>query len=110
MVATDDQLPVTESPVATLLRTRLEGDLPASVAAAMDTRVAAAIARTSVRAEHPNRRARRRIIVALAVAAVIATAAAAPLLQHFQGWGQTFDRVFALSTPIGQSVTYDGYR
>lgn len=43
--------------------------------------------------------------------AVLASLAATPAIrQFFDGWGQEFDRVFALSTPIEMSVIDDGYR
>jgi hypothetical protein len=51
----------------------------------------------------------RRIVAAVAIAAIVA-GAAAPVIKFFDGWGQEFDRVFALSTPIDQSAIDDGYR
>lgn len=88
-------------------------EMPPRIADDVDRRVQAAIASTatrSTRARDGGRRGwpRRRIVAILSVAAILA--AASPAIRFFEGWGEEFDRVFALSTPIDQSATDDGYR
>lgn len=88
-------------------------EMPAIVADDVDRRVHVAIASTAARPTLTRDRGRRgwprrRIVTILAVAAILA--AASPTIRFFEGWGEEFDRVFALSTPIDLSVTNDGYR
>lgn len=87
--------------------------MPARIGDDVDRRVHAAIASTATRptrARHGGQRGwpRRRIGAILVVAALLT--AAAPAMRFFEGWGEAFDRVFALSTPIDLSATDDGYR
>lgn len=88
--------------------------VPVAIATEVDRRVRTAVSAEALirhrRAATAGRRTRRRTIGALAVAAVLVAAGAMPLFRFFDGWGQSFDRVFELSTPIDQSVTRDGYR
>jgi hypothetical protein len=97
------------------LRQQFAIDVPVEVAAKIDWRVDAAIsnALTRPRPAHGRDiggvlRSRRGIAVVLGIAVILA--AAAPVVEFFDGWGEDFDRVFALSTPIDQSVIDDGYR
>lgn len=90
-------------------------DVPAPVLAALDQRMEAAISKALLRrsGRPPGRwqLRRRRLTVAVAIVALVASVAATPAVrQFFDGWGHEFDQVFALSTPIDQSVTDDGYR
>lgn len=94
------------------LHRHLTVEVPPSVSEDLDRRMHAAIA-SAVAPATPLRHQRarwrpRRIVAILAVAAVLA--AATPAIRFFEGWGEEFDRVFALSTTIDQSVTDDGYR
>ena len=102
--------------VPDLLTALYAADVPADVGAAVDRRMESAISSAVMRrASRPARRPwhllGRRRATALVMVAVLASLAATPAIrQVFDGWGQEFDRVFALSTPIGQSSTDDGYR
>jgi hypothetical protein len=95
------------------LRRQFAVDAPVPVAAEIDRRVDAAISTALTRPARGRdiggrRRSRRGIVAALGIAAILA--AATPVIQFFDGWGEDFDRVFAVSTPIDQSVIDDGYR
>ena len=97
------------------LERHLAVDLPAHVADGVDRRMDVAIRLAAGRSTgagegHARRRPGRRTIAILAVAAILAAAATPGVRQLFDGWGEEFDRVFALSTPIDQSVVDDGYR
>jgi hypothetical protein len=72
----------------------------------LDRRIQAAMAIVPVR---PSRRVRPRVLAALAVAAILAVAAAGPTFKWF-GWYGPFDRLWAMATPVDQSVTVDGYQ
>lgn len=87
--------------------------MPSRIVDDVDRHVQAAIASSAARSTR-GRDARRRswpgrrVVTILAVGAMLA--AASPALRFFEGWGEEFDRVFALSTPIDLSVTDDGSR
>jgi hypothetical protein len=89
------------------LERRLQDLYAVPVPTALDRRVEAAIATVPIRRSNS---VRRRTVAVLAVAAVIATSAAGPALEWFQGWDRRYDRLWELSTSIDQSVTEDGYR
>ncbi|MEW5990766.1 MAG: hypothetical protein AB1736_05385 [Chloroflexota bacterium] len=55
-------------------------------------------------------RTRPRILLALAVAAILATVAAVPAVVWFEGWNRPFDHLWEISMPVDQTVTADGYR
>jgi Domain of unknown function (DUF4179) len=59
---------------------------------------------------HRSRRTRPRVLVALAVAAILAAAAAGPALEWFGGRDDPFAGLWEVSSPVDQSVTADGYR
>lgn len=73
----------------------------------LDRRIVAAMAALPV--ARPGR-TRPRMLLALAVAAIVATMAAAPALQWFEDWHRPFDRLWEIATPVDQTVTADGYR
>ena len=50
------------------------------------------------------------MLAALAVAAIVVTAAAGPALEWFANWHSPFDRLWEISTPVDQTFTADGYR
>ncbi len=89
------------------LEQRLHAIYAVTIPVALDRRVATAIAAV------PQRRSslfgRRRIAV-LAVAAVLATVAAAPVANWFADWDPYHDRLWELSVPVEQTATHDGYR
>lgn len=91
-------------------------DVPADVVAAVDRRMESAISGAVMRRASRPEPGRwhlpgRRRATAFVMVAVLASLAATPAIrQFFDGWGQEFDRVFAVSTPIDQSVIDDGYR
>ena len=86
---------------------RLHDLYAVTVPSALDRRITMAIATVPAR---PSCHGRRRRIAVLAVAAVIATAAAAPVANWFADWDPYHDRLWALSTPVEQTATEDGYR
>ena len=73
----------------------------------LDRRISAAMTTVPLRR---SGRIRRRMFVALAVAAIIATTAAGPAVEWFEGWYGPFDRLWEISTPVDQTVAADGYR
>jgi len=95
------------------LQLMLGVDVPDNVGAHLDRRVHASITAEVTRRRAvqpgPRRWPRRRIVAGLAIAALVATAAS-PVIEFFEGWHSEYDAVFALSTPIDQSVTDEGYR
>ena len=97
---------------AGVLEHRLRALYEVPVPPSLDARMQAVIAaRSALRPDPIRRRAGgRRPLIAVLAAAILVTVAASPLAQLFGGWGTDFDRVFALSTPVDQSVTVDGYR
>lgn len=93
----------TETPLEQRLHALYAVPIPAELDRRIDT------AMTTV----PTRRSGRlrpRMLAALAVAAILATTAAGPAFEWFEGWYQPFDRLWELSTPVDQTVTADGYR
>jgi hypothetical protein len=119
---------MSRDPLEAGLRRLYEVSIPVHVAAALDRRTEAAVAKAmavagprpakalAVARPRPKRAGglrlmrRRRLLLVLAAVVVLVTVAAAPVLRFFEGWGQPFDRVLELSTVIDQSVTDDGYR
>jgi len=95
----------------TRLRRLYEVSIPDRLVLELDRRTSAAVAAAVMRlgAAEAHRQGRRRRLVAVAIAAVLVTVAATPVIRFFDGWGQPFDRVFELSTLIEQSVTDDAY-
>ncbi|HEY3544584.1 MAG TPA: DUF4179 domain-containing protein [Propionicimonas sp.] len=73
----------------------------------LDRRIAAMVATPRPRRSF---QLRPRVLTALAVAAIAATAAAGPAIEWFQNWSSPFDRLWELATPVDQTVTSDGYR
>jgi hypothetical protein len=90
--------------------TRFEEPLRAlyavSVPAELDRRIVNAMATVSV---HSSRRSGPRVLVALAVVAIVAAAAAGPALNWFGSADDPFERLWEIATPVDQSVTADGY-
>ncbi|MEX1173564.1 MAG: DUF4179 domain-containing protein [Chloroflexota bacterium] len=86
---------------------RLHALYAVSVPAELDRRVAATWTMTPIRL---SGRSRPRILAALAVAAIVVTAAAGPALEWFANWHSPFDRLWEISTAVDQTVTADGYR
>ena len=73
----------------------------------LDRRIAAMATTAPVRRSH---RIGPRMLAALAVAAIVVTAATGPAIEWFQSWHSPFDRLWGLATPVDQTVTADGYR
>lgn len=73
----------------------------------LDRRIKTAITTSPA---HRWGRTRPRVLAALAVAAILIFAAAGPALEWFGGSDDPFDQLWAVSTPVDQSVTDDGYR
>lgn len=102
--------------VPDLLTALYAADVPADVGASVDRRVGSAISSAVMRRASRPAPGRwhlpgRRRATAFVMVAVLASLAATPAIrQVFDGWGQEFDRVVALSTPIEMSVIDDGYR
>lgn len=86
---------------------RLHDLYAVTVPSALDRRIETAIATVPAR---PSSHGRRRRIAVLAVAAVIATVAAAPVANWFADWDPYHDRLWEISTPVEQTATEDGYR
>jgi hypothetical protein len=78
-----------------------------SVPTELDRRIVTAMATARIR--HSGR-TRPRMLIALAVAAILATVAAVPAVVWFQSWDRPFDQLWQISTPVDQTVTADGYR
>lgn len=89
------------------LEQRLRALYTVPVPTELDRRIAAAMATVPIR--RPGR-VRPRILVALAVAAIVAAAAAGPAFEWIGAWGEPFDRVWEASSPVDQTVTSDSYR
>ena len=89
------------------LEQRLHAIYAVTIPAALDRRVATAIAAVPLR--RPSLFGRRKVVV-LAIAAVIATVAAGPVASWFAGWDPYHDRLWELATPVEQTVTDDDYR
>lgn len=89
------------------LEQRLHTLYAAPVPTELDRRISAAMTTVPLRR---SGRIRRRMFVALAVAAIIATTTAGPAVEWFEGWYGPFDRLWEISTPVDQTVTADGYR
>jgi hypothetical protein len=89
------------------LEQRLRSLYAVSVPTELDRRIVTAM--TTVRISRSGR-TRPRVLLALAVAAILATVAAVPAVVWFQGWDRPFDHLWQLSTPVDQTVTADGYR
>lgn len=105
-----DSRPMLEDGMPGRLGRHFAVEMPSRVAQDVDRRIQAAIAIAAKRAAGPrNRPGPRRRTVAILAAAVL-LAAAAPAIKFFENWGEDFDRVFELSTPIDQSVVDHGYR
>lgn len=93
----------TETPMEQRLRTLYAVAVPTE----LDRRIVAGMRSAPLR--RPGR-SRPRVLVALAVAAIVAITAAGPAVQWFENWNAPFDRLWELSTPVDQTVTADGYR
>lgn len=93
----------TDTPFEQQIRTLYAVSVPTE----LDLRVITAVTTVPVRR---SGRTRPRVLVALAVAAIFATAAAGPAFEWFEGWQGPFDRLWEISTPVDQTVTADGYR
>ena len=91
----------------TPLEQRLQALYAVAVPTELDRRIAAAMSTVPIR--RPAR-IRPRTLAALAVAAILAVAAAGPAFEWIGAWGDPFDRVWAASSPVDQTVTADGYR
>jgi len=93
------------------LERAMAAEVPAAAAAAIDARVRAAIdvADSGTRI---GRWRRRRVLAALAIAAILAGVAASPAIrEYFDGWlGGTFESIWDRATAIDQAVIDDGYR
>ena len=73
----------------------------------LDRRIAEMVTAAPVRR---SARIRPRMLAALAIAAIVVTAAAGPAIEWFQNWNKPFDRLWELAFPVDQTVTADGYR
>lgn len=89
------------------LEQQLDAIYAVTIPVVLDRRVATAIA--TVPQRRPSR-IRRRNVVVLAIAAVIATVAAGPVASWFAGWDSRYDRLWELATPVEQTMTVDDYR
>jgi hypothetical protein len=93
----------TDTPLEERLRTLYAIPVPAD----LDRRIEAAMMTVPVR--RPGR-SRRRLLAALAVAAIFAAAAAGPALEWFGGSDDPYERLWEVAVPVDQSVAADGYR
>lgn len=89
------------------LERRLHDLYSVAVPATLDRRLAAAIIARPVPSSN---RIRRRWVTLVAAAAVVATVAAGPVASWFSGWGDRYDRLWALGAEVDQTVTADAYR
>ncbi len=93
----------TDTPLEQRLHTLYAVPVPTE----LDRRISAVMTTVPIRR---SGRTRPRVLVALAVAAIFATAAAGPAFEWFESWRAPFDRLWEISTPVEQTVTADGYR
>jgi hypothetical protein len=94
-------------PTDTPFEQRIRTLYAVSVPTELDRRIDTAMTTVPIRR---SGRIRPRMLAALAVAAILATAAAGPAFEWFEGWHGPFDRLWEISTPVDQTVTADGYR
>jgi hypothetical protein len=94
---------MTDTPLERRLRMLYADPVPTE----LDRRIITSLTTVPIPRSGPSR---RRVLGALAVAAIVAASAAGPLLEWFGGADDPFAQLWESSTPVDQSVTADGYR